>query len=65
MGCRYFPDVPCIGMGWKDIKYCSGYRGHSKPCGRYMVHEERRLAFLDKIKTISLSSKATPTRNKS
>ena len=62
MGCRY-SDIPCIGMGWKDNKYCNGYRGHPKPCCRHASHEERRLAFLEKIKTVSISSKATPTRN--
>jgi len=64
MGCRYCDRVPCIGLGWKDLKFCSGQNGYSEPCCRWKVQEERRLAFLEKIKSVHISSAATPTRNK-
>ena len=48
--CNYNYEVSCI----KERKNCS----------KCKAKEKNRLMFLDKIKTVSISSKATPTRNK-
>jgi len=63
MKCRYYDLVPCFGTGKQKNGHCY-VAGSKKFCSRHEVQEERRLMFLDKIKTVSISSKATPTRGK-
>jgi len=64
MKCRYYDLVPCFGTGKQKNGHCYIADRSKKFCSRHKVQEERRLMFLDKLKTVSINSKATPTRGK-
>ena len=56
MNCKYKSDIPCIGV----YQY-KGKKSHSD-CTRYKEYKENQKVFIEKIKTINVSSKAMPTR---